>query len=159
MRRGLIAVLVLSMAVPASRAVAAAPHDGAGSITGSARAISARNAANATVRLRNLTTGEVVGTTVTDATGTFSFAGIEQGNYVVELLDGAGGVVATSAPVALTGADVTGVALGGTQAATAAAGSSSFFGSTIGIITLAAAGAAVAGVTVAANRTTASSAQ
>jgi len=155
MRRSVIAtLLVLSMTAPAARVAAATPADAAGSVSGTAQPSAGHSAANAAVRLRNLTTGNVAGTSVTDASGAFTFAGVEPGNYVVEMLDGAGNVVSTSATVAVTQGAVTGVAVG--SAAAVAGGVGGFFGSTLGILTIAAAGAGVAGVTVAANRPVAS---
>jgi len=102
-------------------------------------------------------TGQIAGTTATDAAGAFTFANVVPGNYVVELLDAAGNVVSTSAAVSVAAGAVTGVAIGaGAGAATAAAASTPFFASTLGVISIAAGAAAVAGVTVAATRSTVS---
>ena len=122
--------------------------------------------AKATVRLRNLTTGDLSGNSVSSAAGEFSFSGLPAGSYVVEVVNAAGEIVGASAPIAVAaGAQVTGVVVAASAAAAAGVGgaatagvaSAGFFTSTAGIVALAAAGAAVAGVTVAASSKTASS--
>lgn len=45
--------------------------------------------AQATVRLRDVRTGRVVGVTTTDKTGLFTFRGLEPGSYVAELMGNA----------------------------------------------------------------------
>jgi hypothetical protein len=161
MRRALVVALALALAVPGSAAFAAGAggSPGTASIAGSARAAAGRAAANTTVRLRNLATGQLAGTTTTNAAGEFSFVGLEAGNYVVELVNATGELIATGAPVAVAdGMAVTGagVSAAGAAAAATAGGVGSFFSSTLGLVAIAAAGAAVAGVTVAATRTPAS---
>ncbi len=158
MRRVLLVALALSLAAPASSLLAAG---GAGdvaataSISGSAKGAVAHAAANTTVRLRNLANGQVSATTTANAAGQFSFTGLSAGNYVVEFVNAAGSVIATSAQIAVAaGAAVTGV---GVAAAVAAAGAAAgSVGSIVGIAAVAATGAAVAGVTVAGNRPDAS---
>ena len=163
MRRALVVALALALALPGSAAFAAGAggSPGTASIAGSARAAAGRAAANTTVRLRNLATGQLAGTTTTNAAGEFSFVGLEAGNYVVELVNAAGELMATGAPIAVAdGMAITGAGVSAAGAAAAAAGAAggvgSFFGSTLGLVAIAAAGAAVAGVTVAATRTPAS---
>jgi hypothetical protein len=160
MRRVLAFVTVISMMAPASsafaktRAVQGPPE---GSIAGTASNSTGQTVAKATVRLRNLTTGQLSGTTVSDAAGSFSFSGLPAGSYVVEVVNVAGEIVGTSAAVAVAaGAQVTGIVVAASAAAVAGVGGAGFFSSTAGIIAVAAAGAAVAGVTVAATSTTAS---
>ncbi len=48
-----------------------------------------------TVRLRNVHTGHVEGTTVSDADGRVTFTHIEEGTYVLEVMNAKGAVVAT----------------------------------------------------------------
>lgn len=153
MHRSVVAALVLSLAVPASQAAAAAGTDPVGTVSGTVHVASGRNAAHASVRLRDLTTGEVTATATADDSGAFTFVGVAPGTYTVELLDAAGAVVSSSGAVAVSTGAVTGVAVSGPAAAAATA---SFFASPVGLLSVAAAGAAVAGVTVAANRPTAS---
>ena len=64
-------------------------------------------AANVRLRLRNLDTGAIVGRTVSDASGAFSFAIPATGLYVVEAIDDDGAVLAVSDPAALSASPVT----------------------------------------------------
>src|SRR5207253_2699937 len=108
-------------------------------ISGSARSAKART----TIRLRNVANNQVVGTTTADASGKFSFAGLEPGNYIVEVVDASGAVIGASTAMALeAGAAISDVAVAG-GAAVAGTASAPFFGSLLGIVTVAAAGAAV----------------
>jgi hypothetical protein len=83
---------------------------------------------------------------MTNASGRFSFVGLETGSYVIELISN-GHVVGTSAPVVLTGRDMTveGVTVVEARGAQAQAGAlaQSFWASTAGIITIAAVTAGV----------------
>lgn len=117
---------------------------------------------NTSVRLRNVDTGQLVGTTTSNTMGEYSFQGLPAGNYIVETVAPNGTVLGTSAAVSLAPGAMaaTGVAVsttataaaaagvgGGAAGAAAAAGGGSFFASTAGIITIA---AVAAGVTAAA---------
>jgi len=158
MRRVLTLALALSLAAPISSAFAAGAGAAAGaaSISGSARVASK---VKTTIRLRNVANNQVVATTTADTAGRFSFAGLEPGNYVVEVLNASGAVVSASTPLALeAGAAMSDVAVGGGAAVASAAASTPFFASLPGIATIGAA-AAVAGVTVAVTRPQASSSQ
>lgn len=158
MRRVLTFVTVLSMIAP-SASVFAAPRavqpQSEGSIAGSATSSPGRAMANATVRLRSVATGQLAGTTTSDAAGQFIFTGLPAGTYAVEVIDAAGQILGTSAAIPLAaGAQVTGVSVNASLAAAAAAASAgSFFSSKAGIVAVAVAGAAVAGVTIAATGT------
>jgi hypothetical protein len=103
----------------------------------------------------------VAGTTTTNAAGQFSFVGLNAGNYVVEVVNATGTVIATSTPTAVAAGSVAtvGVSVAGAVVAGTAATAAPFFGSTLGIAAVAAAGAAVGGVTVAASRPQASGSQ
>jgi hypothetical protein len=140
-------------ATPALAAGLQAPP--AGSIAGVARNTAGSPVGQTSVQLRNLATGEIAGTATSDAAGQFSFAGLTPGNYSLELLNAAGEIVGTSSAITVSaGAAVTGVSVTSSVLVTAATGS--FFASTAGLITAAAAGAAVAGVSVATSRRSAS---
>lgn len=78
---------------------------------------------NTTVRLRNIDTGQLVGTTTSNAAGEFSFTGLPEGNFVVETVSANGTILGTSA-VALTAATmvVANLSVGASAAAVAAAG-------------------------------------
>lgn len=141
----------------------------AGQIGGTA-VVEGKPLPNVSVRLRNVDTGQLVGNTTTNAQGQFSFANLPAGNFVVETVGPNGTILGTSATVALTpgamiagavtvsttsavaaAAGVGGAAAGGGAAATGgAAAGGGFFGTTAGIITLGAIGAAAVGVTIAA---------
>jgi hypothetical protein len=123
------------------------------SVAGIAKDTTGRPLANTTVRLRNVLTGRVAGTARTSLSGAFTFENLASGNYIVETVDAAGRIVATSSSLdvapgaAITGVAVTTAAPSAAQAGGAAAGGGSFFTSTAGIILLAAIGAgAVAGI-------------
>jgi hypothetical protein len=154
MKRLLALALVLAMVslgVPAT-AFAAAPQAkmGNGQVTGAAQNEAGSPIANATVRLRNTGTGDVVATSRTAADGGYSFSNLAAGNYVVELVDSNGAVIATSVALSLTtgSMSVSGVALTAAVGkagvgAVGATGAGHFFTSTGGILLLAAVGAGV----------------
>lgn len=91
-----------------TRRPAAVPADAAGARVGGAvgaRSTSivgvAWNADNtplpgARVRLRNVVTGKIASAAVTDAAGQFTFAGVETGAYLVELVTESGKIAAVS---------------------------------------------------------------
>jgi Carboxypeptidase regulatory-like domain len=91
--------------------------------------------ANIAVRLRNVENGQLVGNTAADATGQFSFSGLNPGNYVVEMVSADGTIIGTSVniPLATGVMAATNVAVGVSAAALGATGG------------VAAAGAAAAG--------------
>ena len=80
--------------------------------------------ANIAVRLRNLQNGQLVGSSVADATGQFSFSGLNPGNYVVELVSADGTIIGTSVNIPLTTGVMaaTNVAVGVSAAALGATG-------------------------------------
>lgn len=77
-----------------------------------------------TVRLRNLDNGQLVGNTVANASGGFSFNGLTVGNYVVEMVAANGTILGTSVGIALTAVSIvsTNIGVGASAAALAAAG-------------------------------------
>jgi hypothetical protein len=80
-----------------TRATSAAPVTPAPvSINGIAMTSTGQPVANATVRARNLLTGQVARSTLTTGSGQFIFAGLDAGNYVLELVDATGQVLGTS---------------------------------------------------------------
>ncbi|MCX6537831.1 MAG: carboxypeptidase-like regulatory domain-containing protein [Acidobacteria bacterium] len=115
------------------------------------------------VQLRNSVTGQLVGTTQSGLNGAFSFAGLNPGSFVVEIVNAAGQVIGVSTSLTLvaggviSGITVAASAAGALAGAAAAGGLASFFTTTGGILVLAGAGAlATAGIIVAANAPTAS---
>jgi hypothetical protein len=168
MRRLLALTLALAMVclgVPsASFAAGRLGQQEGNRVLGTARSEAGSPIANATVRLRNTATGDVTATSRTAASGEFVFRGVPAGNYVVELVDNNGVVIATSKSISLAAGSmsVTGVALTAAVGkagvgAVGATGAAHFFTSTGGIVLLAAVGTvAVVGI-VAATRTTSAS--
>jgi len=154
-RLGLSALIVALIlpSVPLFAAPARAGQPAAGSISGVARSASSEPLANTVIRLRNVETGQLSGTTTTGAAGQFSFTGLNPGTYVVEVLDDDRRVVGTSAAIVLSpgamvasGLVIQASALGA-AAATAATGGA-FLTSTLGMVTLAAIAAGVVGAVV-----------
>jgi hypothetical protein len=66
------------------------------SISGTVVTSDGRPLPNVTVQARNLMTGRVGGSAMTGSNGQFAIAGLDPGNYVLEVVDG-GQVVGTSA--------------------------------------------------------------
>jgi hypothetical protein len=154
MRRVLVFVMVMSLAIPVSTVMtAAAPllAQAAGSISGKASSANGQTLGNAPVRLRNLADGQIAGTTTTNAAGEFSFGALPAGNYSIEVLNAAGEIVGTSATTLAAGANLAGVTVTSTLT-TVAATTGSFFASTAGLIAIAGAGAGLAAITVASGR-------
>ena len=125
--------LVAAGPARASRAVRQA--QGTGGITGTAQSSQGQTLANYTVRIRNLSNGNLAGSTISGAAGEFSFVGLNPGNYAIEIVDAAGNIVGTSASIGVTAgvtvsvtvtasaAAALGGALGGAAAAGGVAGS------------------------------------
>jgi carboxypeptidase family protein len=155
MHRVLALALVVSMAGTPSVFAAGAAHAPANSsMAGLVKNANGRTIANATVRLRDLETGQLAATTTSDAAGQFSFPGLAAGSFTVEIVNAAGEIIGSSAPISVVaGQAITGVVVTTTDSSKKKAGA--FFTSTAGLIAIAASGAAVAGVT-AATRPTAS---
>jgi Carboxypeptidase regulatory-like domain len=99
------------------------------SIVGIAQSAAGQTVVNATVRLRNLGTGPLAGTTTSSGTGAFGFTGLAAGNYSVEVVNADGQIIATSTAIPLAaGATITGVTVTAfaVPAAAAAAGGGAF---------------------------------
>ena len=125
MFRVFVFLLVAALLTPAP-AVLAAPGGAqaqTGTISGTATTQQGQTAASYTIRVRNVQTNELAGSTTTAANGTYTVS-VPGGQYVVELVDVSGKVVGTTAAVAVTpGATVTAnVAATSTAAAAAGAG-------------------------------------
>jgi hypothetical protein len=54
---------------------------------------------NIRLRVRNIDTDKIIGETVSDSNGAFSFIVPEAGRYIVEAIDGNGGVMAVGPPL------------------------------------------------------------
>jgi hypothetical protein len=159
MRRLMAMALTFSLSGVGS-AMAAGPQAAqTGSISGVASSAAGQPIAGTTVQLRNVANGSLVATSTSDAVGAFSFADLPAGNYVIEVMNAAGEIVGSSAMIEVAaGATISGVAVRApaVNGASGLAASKSFFATKLGMLTAAATAAAVAGVTVAATRGTAS---
>lgn len=132
---------------------------GTGVINGTAQSAAGQTLPNYTVRLRNLQTGQLVGTTNSSATGSFSFTGLAPASYVVEIVNQDGAIVGSSAAIPVAAGGTVSVAVSATAAAIAGgagAGAAPAGISTALVVTTIAIAAGVAGVVVAANRDDAS---
>lgn len=130
-----------------------------GAINGTATGSQGQTLASYTVRVRNVDTGQLAGSTTSNTAGSFSFTGLSPANYVVEIVDQAGNIIGTSSSIALAAGAAVTVTVGATAlaaAAVAAAGGTAFFASTAGIVTAVAAAGAVTGIVVAVNKNNAS---
>lgn len=109
MRKVLVLGLIAAMAVlgvPAGAAAGVAQKGG--SVSGKAEGADKAPLKNYTVRVRNVNTSAVAGSTQSGAAGEFSFASLAPGDYVIEVVDATGKVVGVSAPIAIAeGASVT----------------------------------------------------
>ena len=162
LRRLVLSALIVALVVPNVSLFGApvpAGQPATGTISGAARTASGEAMPNATVRLRNLQTGQLAGTTTAGADGSFIFTALSPGNYAVELVNAAGEVVGTSAIISLTAPAMVATnlvvtasaAAARTAVAAAAIAGGSFFTSSLGIVTMAAVGAGVTGVALAMN--------
>src|SRR5687768_4820825 len=114
LRRLVLSAVIAALAVPSLSlfAAPAPPGQGAtGTISGSAREASGQAMPNTTVRLRDARTGQLAGTTTTAADGQFTFTVLNPGTYVVEIVNGVGDVVGTSAAISLAAGAMTATAV------------------------------------------------
>lgn len=151
MRKVFAVVLIAVMAggVPVvAAAKAAAPQAATGGVQGTARDAQQQPLTHHTVQVRNVATGQLVGTATTSASGEFTFSGLPAGNYVIEVVNAAGQIVGTSTPIAVSGGAVSTVTVASSATGALAGNGAGFrlFGlNTVG--TLAVLGGAAAGVT------------
>lgn len=137
------ACVVSALAAPAARAAQAQ----AASLAGTAHDAAGETMPNITVRLRDLSTGQLAGTTTSSATGSFEFTEIAAGNYSLEIVSATGQIIGTSVAVPVaTGAAVTGVTVTAAGVAAAAGSGASATLSSAVIVTTAAATAGVVAV-------------
>lgn len=149
MRRVISVFLVLAFAAFVSPIPVVVAQTGTGNVNGVAADASKNPLANHTVRLRNLANGQITSVTQSSATGTFSFTGITPGNFVIEIVNAAGNVIATSSSIAVTAGTtaaitVTASAITSLAAASGATGLAALFSGTSLVVVTAAGLAAVA---------------
>jgi hypothetical protein len=119
MRKSFALLMVAVLMLSGSASIFA---QGQGALTGVAQSADKAPLPNFRVNIRNSNTGELAGSTTSNQAGQFSFASLQPGNYVVEIVDAAGKVVGLSSSVGVTaGATVT-VTVGATAAGALAAG-------------------------------------
>ena len=155
MRRVISTVLVLAMAAFVSPIPVVVAQGQTGAVTGTAADASKNPLANHTVRIRNVATGQTT-TTTSAANGTFSFAGVTPGNYVIEIVNAAGNVIGASSSVAVAAgatATVTVTATAVAAAAAAAAGGAGLAGVFTGTSLIVVTAAGVAGIAIAVTAT------
>ena len=125
MFRVFVFLLVATLLTPAPAVLAAAPGRAqaqTGTISGTATTQQGQTAASYTIRVRNVQTNDIAGSTTTAANGTYTLS-VPGGQYVVELVDLSGRVVGTTAAVSVApGATVTANVAATSAAAGAAAG-------------------------------------
>lgn len=156
MRRFVALALSSTLVLQAAPLMAATARAGAqaavgtGALNGTAHSAGGQTLPDYTVQLRNLQTGKLEGITTSNAAGDFSFAGLNPGNYMVEVLNPAGVIVGTSAATAVAaGSTVTVMVSTAAVAALTAAAAGGI--STVLIVTTVAVAAGIAGVVVAKN--------
>ena len=128
--RRLLAVVVACTLSAAPLLEAAGGAQAVASVAGTATS-AGQPLANSTVQLRNLTTGQLAGTTTSSATGGFTFTGLPAGRYAVEVVNATGQIVGTSAALDVAA----GAALSGVGVATAAAGAAAASAAATGLST------------------------
>jgi hypothetical protein len=154
MRRIVSTILIVALAAFVSPlpVAFAQGQSGTGVVNGVAQDAAKNPLANHTVQLRNLATGQITSVTQSAADGAFNFAGVNPGNFVIEIVGpGNAGVIATSATVSVAAGatatiTVTASALSAMAAAGGATGLAGLFTGTSLIVVTA---AGVAAVTVA----------
>lgn len=151
--RAVTVTMMLALAAPSPLAFASADGAAAGTVAGIAVDTANHPLGHYGVRLRSVDNGGTRAFTTTDAAGQFIFSGITVGQYILELVDQDGHVVALS-PIVVVSAAVpaaSGIVLMARSARrpTGAAAGNGFFRSTAGMVLAAAAAAGLtAGVLV-----------
>jgi hypothetical protein len=146
--RALPALIALAFCLVSVDVTAARPRqaESAASVSGTASDVNGHVLSNSSVQLRNVSTGQLFGTAMTNGVGQFSFDRVPPGNYVVEVVNPAGQIIGTSGSVVVSdGAAVTGVSVTGSAATKAAASAGVFSTHHLGLILGAAGAAGVAG--------------
>jgi hypothetical protein len=102
----IVAISVMSVDIIAARAGQAE----SASLSGTATDAADHALSNTGVQLRDVSNGQIVGHTTTNAMGQFSFLNLPAGNYLAEVVSTSGQILATSAAVVVSaGWDITGV--------------------------------------------------
>ena len=99
MRKLVSAWLIVVMSAAGLPTMVSAAAQESSTISGVARGPNLQALKTVRVQLRNATSGEVTGSTVTTETGEFLVPNLPSGSYVVEILDGTNHLLGISAPV------------------------------------------------------------
>ena len=120
--RVLTGALIAVLFLPSSEQTRVRAQAGA-AIAGLAT-IDGKPISNVVVRLRNVDSGQLLGTSAATAAGEFSFTGLVPGNYIVEMVSANGTIIGTSDVIRLTPAVMVAdnITVGASSAAVAAAG-------------------------------------
>lgn len=122
MRKSFAVFLMVAVAMTGSAPILA-QGQGQGTLSGVAQSADKAPLPNYRVHVRNANTGELAGSTTSNQAGQFTFASLQPGSYVVEIVDAAGKVVGLSPSLTIAaGATVT-VTVGATAAGALAAAS------------------------------------
>ena len=167
-----LALVITSRIAPVSAAGKAMAQAAVGALAGTASTSTGQTLAGVVVNLRDLA-GNLVGTTTTNAAGSFTFTALNPGNYIAEVATQAGQIVgSTAATTVVAGATTTvsvtasaaaaiagGAAGGAAAAAGAAGGAAGAAGGAAAAVAGAAGAAGVAGLTTAQDQQDASASQ
>jgi hypothetical protein len=125
-------VLIIAMAGVGGPTSLLAAAQQTGSISGTAADASNQSLAKQTVRARNVSNGQVAGTAQTNAAGQYSISGLQPGQYIIEIVDAQGAVVATSGTVTLSAGSLAATGVLVTSKVTAAGLGAGIVGGTAG---------------------------
>jgi hypothetical protein len=128
MRQVFSAALMLALIGTAGPVLAAGQETPTGGVQGVARDAQQQTLASHTVQVRNVQTGQLVGSGTTNAGGQFTFSGLTPGNCVVEIVNAAGQIIGTTAPIAVAAGTMASVTVTASAAGALAASSGAGFG-------------------------------
>jgi hypothetical protein len=110
--RALTSIGVLTALIAFGPRLGAAGQAGFASLSGTASSASGRSLADTVVRLRNVTSGQLAGSTTSNVAGQFRFPNLSPGTYAVEVVSPSGQLVGVSQAVPVgAGKTITGVAV------------------------------------------------
>jgi hypothetical protein len=97
-----------------------------GTITGIAVGANRAPLANQEIRLRNVSTGQIFGSTMTNGAGQFTFLNVPPGTYVIEVVDSRGKVIGLSPSLGLSAGGSANVPVSATAMGTLTTGNGGF---------------------------------
>ena len=111
MRKFLALAVVAAVSAAAVRSTAQPAVPGTSRLVGTAFNTNLQPLPNATVQIRNLQTGAVVGSTISGDRGEFTFIDLAPGTYIVEIVNAAGTVQGMTAPFSIVTAPLVSVSV------------------------------------------------